>query len=191
MSLFSRKEEANRELVEQILLERYDQYYQLAYQYSHNRADAFDIVQNGACKAIKNSHSLRKPEYAKTWLYRIMLNECFQFLKQPGHLSYEVIQEKNEAGMDVTEDHYMDIDLHNALDALDKKDRAVIILKYFEDMKISEIAGILEENENTVKSRLYRSMRKLQGLLSDGEMERKGIENEKQIFENRGQTGVI
>lgn len=179
MNLFSqKKEKSNRDLIEQILLEKYNQYYQLAYRYAHNETDAFDIVQNGACKAIKSSHTLKKPEYVQTWIYRIMLNECFQYLKQPKHFSFEVIQDKNETIMDAAEDHYMDIDLHKALDALADKDRAVVILKYFEDWKISEIAEILGENVNTIKSRLYRSMRKLQVLLSDVKMERNGEEYE-------------
>lgn len=166
MGFFSQKKErANRELVEQILLERYDQYYRLAYRYAHHEADAFDIVQNGAYKAMRSCDTLKEPRYAQTWIYRIMLNECFQYLKRPGHFSYEEMQDTSALAETAVEDHYADIDLQNALDMLDKKDRSVIILKYFEDMKLSEIADILEENVNTVKSRLYRSLRKLQRLL--------------------------
>lgn len=166
MSFFSqKKEKANRELVEQILLDRYNQYYRLAYRYAHHEADAFDIVQNGAYKAIRSCDTLRNPQYAQTWIYRIMLNECFQYLKRPNDFSYEEIQDKNGLPGKSEEEQYADIDLQRALDALPAKDRAVVILKYFEDRKLTEIADILEENVNTVKSRLYRSLRKLQGLL--------------------------
>ena len=166
MSFFSQKrEKANRELVEQILLELYDQYYRLAYRYAHHEADAFDIVQNGAYKAIRGSHALKEPQYAQTWVYRIMLNECFQYLKRPSAASYEELQDRYGLEGEAAEDHYADIDLQKALETLGEKDRSVVILKYFEDMKLSEIADILEENVNTVKSRLYRSLRKLQGLL--------------------------
>ena len=48
--------------VEDLLLKNYNQYYRLAYSYVHNDADAGDIVQNGAYKAIKNSSNLQKPE---------------------------------------------------------------------------------------------------------------------------------
>ena len=100
----------------------------------------------------------------QTWVYRIMLNECFGYAGMPQYRSFEQMLEENgtETG---TLDSYENIDLHRALDTLPAGDRAVIILKYFEDMKLSEIADILEENVNTVKSRLYRSLRKLQGLL--------------------------
>ena len=63
--------------VEDLLLQNYDQYYRLAYSYVHNEADAGDIVQNGAYKAIRSSSDLKEVRYAATWLYRIMLNEIF------------------------------------------------------------------------------------------------------------------
>lgn len=88
------KKKSNEEIVEEIILEQYNQYYRLAYSYVHNGADAEDIVQNGAYKALRNSNTLRNPEYAKTWVYRIMLNEIFSFLRQPKPESYEYIQEE-------------------------------------------------------------------------------------------------
>ena len=59
--------------------------------------------------------------------------------------------------------------MQRAMEALSKEDRAVVVLKYFEDMKLEEIADILDENVNTVKSRLYRSLKKLRGMLSGRE----------------------
>lgn len=161
-----KREKTSRNLVERIILEKYSRYYRLAYSYVHNEADACDIVQNGAYKALRSSHTLKKPEYAETWVYRIMLNECFGYLKTPRCLSYEEMQQDNgvEAG---AMDSYANVDLQRALDTLAESDRAVIILKYFEDKKLEEIADILEENVNTIKSRLYRGLKKLQGILAD------------------------
>lgn len=165
-NLDEKRSRTNKALIEGIILEKYQQYYRLAYSYVHNDADACDIVQNGAYKAIRASRSLKAPEYAQTWIYRIMLNECFGYLKNPRFLSYEAMQEESrEAGS--REDDYADVDLQRALDALPENDKAVVILKYFEDRKLEEIADILDENVNTVKSRLYRSMKKLRGILTD------------------------
>lgn len=174
MRFFSgKKEKTNQNLIEQIILENYNQYFRLAYSYVRNEADACDIVQNGAYKALKSSDTMQKPEYAQTWVYRIMLNECFRYLKHPKFLSYEEMQE--ESGMEAgsVEDNYVNVDLQRALDTLSEKDKAIIILKYFEDKKLEEIADILDENINTIKSRLYRSMKKLRSALSD-EADRKG-----------------
>lgn len=167
MNFFSGKnDKSNKTLIEKIILEKYNQYYRLAYSYVHNEADASDIVQNGAYKALRSSHALKEPEFAETWVYRIMLNECFRQFKRPQFLSYEVMQEERGGEFEGAEDSYADIDLQRALEALEEKDKAIIILKYFEDKKLEEIADILDENVNTIKSRLYRSMKKLRSTLS-------------------------
>lgn len=150
------------QLIENVLLENYNKYYRLAYSYVHNEADAGDIVQNGAYKAILHSEKLKEEEYAATWIYRIMLNEIFTFLKKEKPLSLEeFVMEQGR------EDSYENVDLRRALDALAQEDKAVIELKYFEDMKLTEIAEILDENVNTIKSRLYRGLKKMRLELSD------------------------
>ena len=148
--------------IEQILLENYNRYYRLAFSYVHNEADAADIVQNGAYKAILNSDTLKQEEYAATWIYRIMLNEIFRFLKK--EMPVPLDEMPVEAGC---EDTYENVDLKRALDAMDKEDKAVIELRYFEDMKFEDIARVLDENVNTVKSRLYRGLKKLRLELAD------------------------
>lgn len=160
MLFLEKKKEESK--VEQILLENYNNYFRLAYSYVHNEADAGDIVQNGAYRAILHSDSLRQEEYASTWVYRIMMNEIFRFLKKEPILSYEEMD--IEPGR---EDEYENIDLQRALDAMSYKDKAVIELKYFEDMKFNEIAEVLGENVSTVKSRLYRGLQKLKLELAD------------------------
>ena len=60
------------------------------------------------------------------------------------------MQEESGTELGVTEDSYENIDLQRALDTLPAKDKAIVILKFFEDKKLEEIAEILEENINTV-----------------------------------------
>lgn len=164
---FRKKEKANKALIEQVILEKYDHYYRLAFKYTHNGTDAFDIVQNGACKAIQSCHALKQPEYAQTWVYRIMLNECFQYLKRPKLFSYETVRDAKGMEAGGREDRYADVDLERAIDALPDRDKAIVILRYFEDKKLEEIADILDENVSSIKSRLYRCMKKLRDALSD------------------------
>lgn len=145
-----------RDIVEQLLLENYNKYYRLAYSYVHNDADAGDIVQNGAYKVILNSEKLQNIEYAKTWIYRIMMNEIFAKYREMESVPLQDISVENGK-----EDTYENFDLKKAIEALDKEDRAVVVLRYYEDMRLEDIAKVLDENLSTVKSRLYRSMRKL------------------------------
>ncbi len=164
MQSFSGKEKTNEKIVETVLLENYDRYYRLAYSYVKNEADAADIVQNGAYKAIRGSKSLRNAEFAGTWIYRIMLNEIFRFCKKKGPVVVSLEDIPVEQGK---EDIYEDIDLKEALDSLNAEDKAVIQLRFFEDKSLNEIAEILGENLNTVKSRLYRGLRKLKLQLAE------------------------
>lgn len=161
------KRKTKEQYIENILLENYDHYYRMAYSYTHNEADAQDAVQNGVVKAILYSDSLKNTEVAKAWIYRIMLNETFDLLKRRKETSLdEVIVEP------VQEDIYQDFDLQRVLNSMSKEDKAVIELRYFEDLKLFEIAEILNENVSTVKSRLYRGLKKLRMELSDAwEME--------------------
>lgn len=158
LNMSSMKKQQKEELIEKTILANYNKYYRLAKSYTHNSDDALDIVQNGACKAIISGNKLKNEAFVETWIYRIMLNEIFRFCKTNRNI---LIVPQDMAPETGKEDTYENFDLQVALDRLEPKDKSVIILKYFEDMKLSEIAQVLNEKENTVKSRLYRSLNKL------------------------------
>ncbi len=78
------------------------------------------------------------------------------------------MDEENIAAFnDCVFDEYENIDLNNALDELPGDCRSIVILRFFEDLKIEEIAQILGENVNTVKTRLYKSLNKLRIEMND------------------------
>lgn len=158
LNMSSMKNQQKEELIEKTILTNYNKYYRLAKSYTHNSDDALDIVQNGACKAIMSGNKLKNEAFVETWIYRIMLNEIFRFCKTNRNI---LIVPQDMAPETGKEDTYENFDLQVALDRLEPKDKSVIILKYFEDMKLSEIAQILNEKESTIKSRLYRSLDKL------------------------------
>ena len=80
------------------------------------------------------------------------------------------------------EDSYEDFDLKMALENLSPKDKLIVELKYFEDMTLADIAEILEENVNTIKSRLYRSLRKLRILIEEEWMYTDNINSNKEAL---------
>lgn len=157
------RSDSKEKIIEAILCDKYNNYYRLAYSYTYSEADASDIVQEGAYKAIKYSDSLKNSQYAESWIYRIMLNEIYRFLGK----RKEIPTEDEMMPQQGKEDQYENIDLKRALDNMDYKDKAVIELRYFEDMTLEEIARALEENLSTVKSRLYRGLRKLRLEMED------------------------
>ncbi len=160
--MFRRKKKQD-EIIEQIILKKYNSYYRMAMSFVHNEADAADIVQEGAYNAIKNSDSLKHIEFAETWVYRIMMNEIYKRLNTK---KVKSIDDGDFIDLQV-EDKYENIDLMIALDSMPDNDKAVIQLKYFEDLKLDEIVYILGENLSTVKSRLYRGLKKLRCKMDD------------------------
>lgn len=151
-------------MISGILLENYQKYYRLAYSYVRSEQDALDIVQEGAYKAISRAHTLRNEAFAGTWIYRIMMNEAVNFVRR-NRREYTEVQED----MLSKEDSYQDIDLHKAVDALTEEERAIITLRFFEDLTIEQVAQVLNLNLSTTKSRLYRVLEKLKLELGDRE----------------------
>ncbi len=142
-----------------------ENHYRLAYSYVRNADDALDIVQESVYKAIACRGSLKKPEYIKTWFYRIVVNTSLDFLRKRKRLA--IVDEDALANLNLaTVDEYENFDLQKALDNLPDMYRSVVILRYFEDLKIDEIAEVLSVNVNTVKTRLYKALEKLRIKLS-------------------------
>lgn len=161
--------EALQKKVEETILDSYEAMYRLAYTYVRNEEDALDIVQESAYKAIKHSASVKQENYIKTWLWRIVMNTALDFIrKNQKEIAVEAFYE------DGREDSYQDFDTIEALEILDEKEKAVVVLRFFEDQKLSEIARILNENTNTVKTILYRSLKKLKLKLTEGELSYEG-----------------
>lgn len=151
-------ENSAKRLVRQLLTDNYSRYYSLAYSYVRNEEDAMDIVQEGAYKALRNSGSLRNPEYAGTWIYRIMIHTALDFVrKKKTEPECMDIQELGEGA----EDSYEDFDLERAVKGLEESSVRIIRLYFFEELTLSQIARLLHINENTVKSRLYRALKHL------------------------------
>ena len=144
------------ELIRNILLENYESYYRLAFSYVHQEADAMDIVQEGAYKAMLKADTLKNEKFAGTWVYRIIINEAKEYLRKNKRDYVEL--DENLASV---QEYYRDMDLEKALDKLQESEKALIILRYYEDKQLGEIAEIFQENLNTIKSRLYRTLEKL------------------------------
>ena len=141
---------------ERILTDNYEKYYRLAYSYMRNEDDALDVVQESAYRAIRDCGKVKNKDYLSTWIYRIVVNTALDLLRKK---KKETLTE--ELPEIPVEDQYQETELRTILNQLDHKSRSIIILRYFEDLKLEDIADILGDNLNTVKARLYRSLKKL------------------------------
>lgn len=153
-----------RKRVEQKFLDNYEKYYRLAFSYVRNESDAMDIVQESAYKVIKECRLLKKEEYLNTWIYRIVINTAIDFIRKNKKELIGVLENK-----ETYEDEYIDFDIMDSLNRLDEKERTIIILRFFEEQKLDDIAEITGDNVSTVKSRLYRALKKLKSDMEEVE----------------------
>lgn len=130
--------------------------YRIAYSYVKDEETALDMVQDAIEKAIKKIYTLKYKEYVKTWFYRILVNRCMDNLKRKS-----VRQEICLEDYLINEEDKEYIDIYRSIDKLKPKFRTVIVLRYFENMKLEEIAQITDTNVSTVKTRLYKALKDL------------------------------
>ena len=132
-----------------------DKIYRFAFTYIKNEYDAEDVVSESVRKGLEAIESLKNEEYMGTWFYRIMINTANTYLKSKSNVTY--LDEALEETMS-SQDEYHDVDLYNLIMRLDKKYRTLIVLRFYEDMTLEQISTILDENINTVKTRLYKAL---------------------------------
>ncbi|MDO4941212.1 MAG: RNA polymerase sigma factor [Lachnospiraceae bacterium] len=150
------------ELISKAIMENYKKYYRLAYSYVRNAADAEDILQEAAVSAIRKSNTLKNPKQVETWLYRIVINRSIDFLRK-----YRYMESEEKLKNISTEDNYSDRDLQEIVERLKEPDRSIIKLRYYEELKLKEIADILGLSLSQVKSRLYRVLKRLSITLKE------------------------
>lgn len=154
--------------VNEEILSHYQSYYRLAFSYLKNREDAMDVVQESVYKAMSKCQHLKKADAVSSWMYKIVVNTALQTLRLRSRAPLP-LHDTEPPGPPERSGNDPPADLAGALDQLEEKDRAVLILRYFEDKKLSEVALILDEKESTVKSRLYRALKKMKlNLEQDG-----------------------
>lgn len=152
---------------EKLLLQYKSYLYKVAYTYVKDKQVALDILQETSFKAWLNIHTLKDEEKFKQWITKILVNTALNYIKKESKVIY--MEDENsiiysEKSISIEEK----LDLYDAIDLLKPKYKTVIILKYFDDMKIEDISYVLNTPENTVKSHLKRAKESLSSILKEG-----------------------
>ena len=143
------------------ILDNQEKFYRLAYSYVRNREAALDVVQNVIVKGLEKCYDLRNPAAMKTWFYRIVVNESLQYLRNH---KWETAAGDEEMPEPVyTEPAYEeDSKVFEQVQKLPEPLKTIVTLHYYEDLTLKQIAEITKTNLNTVKSRLYSALHKLE-----------------------------
>ena len=128
-----------------------------------NDEDAVDAIQDTILICFEKIHTLKNPEYFKTWLIRILINECNQILRHYRNMNLqEDFPEIPRKDMSMAEFEFKEM-----LSQVEEKYRIILVLYYVEGYKISEIAELLDMNENTVKTRLSRAREQIRAVYAN------------------------
>ncbi len=138
--------------------------YLVAVGYLHNTEDAKDVMQEAAISAWQGYGSLRRKEYFKTWITRIVINKCKSFLRRKrSALCFD-----DNAGM-FYDMPTRDIEIMDAVCRLDPKLVPYITLRFYNDMTYEETAESLRVPVSTVKYRTKAALRELEAILKGDE----------------------
>lgn len=143
-----------------------------AYSLCGNETEAQDIVQEALLQAIRSANNFRGRSTVYTWLHAILLNLTRHYHRDRKRIVYDDELAAREAPP--SHEHPSQLDagiastsLWQALHQLSDVHREVIVLRYYENMKIHEIAAQLRISKGTVKSRLHYAIAEMQKLLPD------------------------
>lgn len=130
--------------------------YKTAWVYLKNDQDIADAIQDTILTCYEKLGTLRKPEFFKTWMIRILINNCNNLIRRRSF--YEPVEEQeigqSDSDMEACE-------WKQVLSCLDVVSREIVQLYYFEEFTVAEIAGALDMNRNTVMTKLDRARKKL------------------------------
>ena len=158
----------NSEAFEELLLQYKSYLYKVAYTYVKDKEAALDILQETSFKAWLNIHTLKDEEKFKPWITKILVNTAINYIRKESKVIY--IDDENPiiSSENIVSKKAISLDLYKAIDLLKPKYKTVIILKYFDDMKIEDISYVLDVPINTVKSHLKRAKESLSDILKEG-----------------------
>ena len=133
-----------------------------------NHEDANDVLQNAFLKIWNNLDTFQGKSALSTWLYRIAINEALDFVRRQKNVNSATVSTEDEPGVAarLMGDDYFDGDeaqarLQEAVARMPEVQRTVFTLKYFDELKYSEISKILDTSEGALKASYHLAVKKI------------------------------
>lgn len=134
--------------------------------------DINEAVQETIIKAYSSIKKLKDEKYFKTWIIRILINECNNIYKKKKANKIEEYNENviKEADSDLINTKINNLDFFILIDKLNEDEKIVVVLFYLEEYSTKDIGKILKISENTIRTRLSRARKKLKRLIDGGDL---------------------
>ena len=152
-----------KEELGELIMASEDAMYHVAKTLLYSDADCADAIQEAIVKAFSKLYTLKKDAYAKTWLMRILLNECYSVMRK----EKRVVSLEDYRQEEKTEEQKDYSDLYEAIYRLQEEMRLSVTLYYLDGYSVREIAAMMETTESAVKNRLARARQRLKRELTE------------------------
>lgn len=151
-----------------MLMDRYEKpLFNAAYRVVNDYEDAMDATQSTFVKAYQNLHTFDTSRRFFSWIYRILLNESLNIVKQ--RKRFDELSDGIQVGGRSPEEHLQAQEtgkrVQSALMDLKTDHRVVIVLKHYQGMSYREMSEVVGVPEKTIKSRLFSARRLLKDIL--------------------------
>ncbi|MEK4852555.1 sigma-70 family RNA polymerase sigma factor [Paenibacillus sp. FSL H7-0756] len=146
------------------VMEHSDQLYHIAYSYLGNRNDALEALQETTCRAWMKRRTLKDPSAFKTWLIRILIYVCIDEQRRRKRAVPTAAENMQQGVMQNSTDA---MEMQWALSQVKVKYRHVLLLKYYNDLTLAEIAVLLGKPEGTVKTWQHKGLKQLREIMKN------------------------
>ncbi len=161
--MVGKAKKGDKEALIQLVMERKDEYYRLAYSYTCSKEDSLDAMQDMIVILFNNINKLRDADAFYSWSRTILVNCCRRIVKKQSKIIPIDDSQEGEYHEDYQGREFKQ-DIMDCLKKLSLKQREAIILKYFFDMDYETISRITRVPVGTVKSRVFNGLSKLRQL---------------------------
>ena len=167
--LVNKIQEGDKEAFNELIIGMEKELYKVARMRLNNIDDINDAVQETIIQAYKSIKKIKEPQYFKTWIIRVLINNCnkiYRKLSKEKNIEYkdEII---NDTYSIYDVEKVKDIDFYILIEQLNYKERITLILYYLLEFNSKEIGLILKEPESTIRSRILRTKEKLRVMLEE------------------------
>lgn len=136
-----------------------------------NEDDVCDAMQETLINIYENIHKLQNEKYFKTWATRIAINECYHIIRKQKINQDKIVKIQTETVAQEKENLSIEkTDIETAISKLDEDLRIVVVMYYYNNLKVNDIAEVLQIPAGTVKSRLSRARESLYESLKQEEV---------------------
>lgn len=156
--LIERAKNKDNQAFDELILNLEKEMYFIARSRLNNDDDIADVMQETIIKCLENIHKLRDASFFKTWIIRILINECNKhYKKKKNFISFD----RDCIGIQNQNIENTDLSFYLLIKDLSEEERTILTLYYCAQYTTKEIANILKTKENTIKSKILRAKNKL------------------------------